>query len=191
MPFSQKLLFNVKSHSLNAAHDQKTSLAQKNKFTLQFYSLSLLGQNIVWTNSTSGKKKNLKKTNTPLRVVKNLKKTNTPLRVVKTKRIPIIAPAIALRLLKTKIKFEHKNKKITTEKANFYSNTVLHFFTPLYFETRARDLTPKKLLAFRFIACSGAQISEDSSPIKCKCLEWQKARAPENCLAQLPALPLS
>ena len=53
-----------KSHSLKAAHDQKISLAQK-----RLVHTALLGQNIVCTNSTSGKK-NLKKTYTPIRTIK-------------------------------------------------------------------------------------------------------------------------
>ena len=37
VPFSQKLLFKSKSHSLNAAHDQKTSLAQKKLVHMAIY----------------------------------------------------------------------------------------------------------------------------------------------------------
>ena len=48
---------------------------RKNKFTLQFYSLSLLGQNIVWTNSTSGKKKHNRKNSGSDSKRKNLTKT--------------------------------------------------------------------------------------------------------------------
>ena len=68
--FDKKQFSKSKSNSLIELHDQKISLAQR-KFvsTRQFYSLSLLGQNVVWTNTTSGKI-NLKKTNTPHRVVK-------------------------------------------------------------------------------------------------------------------------
>ena len=76
-----------KSHSLNAAHDQKTSLAQKK---LVHTAILLAFAFEVKTSSERialPVKKNLKKTNTPLRVVKTLKKTNT-LRVVKKPRAP-------------------------------------------------------------------------------------------------------
>ena len=49
----------------NFFQSQKKKISSHGNFTL-----SLLGQYAVWTNSTSGKK-NLKENNTPLRVVKN------------------------------------------------------------------------------------------------------------------------
>ena len=60
-----------KSHSLNAAHDQKTSLAQKKisshcNFTHFRFQVKKSSERIV----LPVKKKKRKKTNTPLRVVK-------------------------------------------------------------------------------------------------------------------------
>ena len=64
-----------KSHSLNAAHDQKTSLAQKNisslgNFTHFHFYVKTPSERIV------------------LPVKKNLKKTKTPPRVLKKPRAP-------------------------------------------------------------------------------------------------------
>ena len=77
-----------KSHSLIAAHDQKTFVAQKKIvhmviFTLIRFQVKTPSERIV------------------LPVKKNLKKTNAPLRAIKIKRRPKLAPAIARRLLKT------------------------------------------------------------------------------------------
>ena len=87
--------------------------------------------------------------------------------IKKTKRRPIIAPAIAVRLLmnelekpfrkksdrknrtvKLKVKLSYVNKKSTSEKANFCSNTVLS----LYFIIRAKKYIyhAAKPLAFSF-----------------------------------------
>ena len=56
--FCQKNYFSQsKSHKLIEAHDHKSSLAQKKISSHGNFTLSLLDQITVWTNSTSGKKK--------------------------------------------------------------------------------------------------------------------------------------
>ena len=64
----------------------------------------------------------------------------------KTKRRPIIASAIAVRLLNSKNQSEIAacEQKTTSEKANFCSNTVFL----LYFKIRARKFHAAKPLAF-------------------------------------------
>ena len=63
--------------------------------------------------------------------------------IKKTKRRPIIAPAIAVRLLK---KIKMKSQKTTSEKANFCSNTVFS----LYFKIRVEKFHATKPLASSF-----------------------------------------
>ena len=69
-PISQKFFSKSKSHPLNAAHEQKTSIAQKKLVHTAILLTFTIRSKRRLKNSTSGKK-NLKKTNTPLRVVKN------------------------------------------------------------------------------------------------------------------------
>ena len=59
-----------KSHSLNAAHDQKTSLAQKKFVHTAIFLTFAFRSNKASERIVLPVKKNLKKTNTPLRVVK-------------------------------------------------------------------------------------------------------------------------
>ena len=77
---------------------------------------------------------------------KNLKKTNTPLRVVKTKIRPIIASAIASRLLNRKNQSEIAayEQKTISEKAKFPSNTVFS----LHLKIRAKKFHAARPLAF-------------------------------------------
>ena len=64
VPFCWKNTFQIrKGIHLTQCMIKKLSSLRKNYFTQQFYSLSLLGQNAISTNSTPGRK-NLKKTNT-------------------------------------------------------------------------------------------------------------------------------
>ena len=68
--FSQKLLFKSKSHSLNAAHDQKILSLSENLFTKTAF-LTFAFRSKCRVNKSTSCKKNREKTNTPLRVVKN------------------------------------------------------------------------------------------------------------------------
>ena len=61
--------------------------------------------------------------------------------------------------VKTKMKLPHVNKKTTSEKANFCSNTVFS----LYFEFRAKNFTPQNHSLFR--STSGFGVTKITSPI--------------------------
>ena len=86
---------------------------------------------------------------------KNLKKTNTPLRVVKTKRRPIIASAIAVRLLK-------RHTHVYNNWYELRSRAIKHSFR----STLRFCSAPKALPFKRFISCSTSFPVPNFTPIK-------------------------
>ena len=58
-------------------------------------------------------------------------------------------PKILKKTVNIEVKFPHVNKKTSSEKAHFCSNTVFS----LYFEIRAKKITPQNHSLFRSTSC--------------------------------------